>query len=84
MGRYGFVQKVVGDLCSLDSSPIAKLLDSCVRLKSGIDTRHIHARIIKTQFSSEIFILGNAVILRTDAMYLIVCRKGTFSVIMRF
>ncbi|KAK7410900.1 hypothetical protein VNO78_02105 [Psophocarpus tetragonolobus] len=56
MGRYGFIQKMVGDLYFLDSSPFAKLLDSCVRSKSGIDVCRIHARIIKTQFSSEVFI----------------------------
>ncbi|CAJ1957996.1 unnamed protein product [Sphenostylis stenocarpa] len=61
MGRYGFVQKVVGDLCFLDSSPFAKLLDSCVRSKSGIDARCIHGQIIKTQFSSEIFIQNKLV-----------------------
>ncbi|XP_061360559.1 pentatricopeptide repeat-containing protein At2g13600 [Gastrolobium bilobum] len=61
MGRHGFVQKVVGDLSFLDSSPFAKLLDSCVRYKSGLDARRIHARIIKTQFSSEIFIQNRLV-----------------------
>nr|KYP57933.1 Pentatricopeptide repeat-containing protein At2g13600 family [Cajanus cajan] len=61
MGRHGFVHKVVGDLCFLDSSPFAKLLDSCVRSKSGIDARRVHARIIKTQFSTEIFIQNRLV-----------------------
>ncbi|KAK7316941.1 hypothetical protein RJT34_00777 [Clitoria ternatea] len=56
MGRHGLVQKLVGDLSFLDSSPFAKLLDSCVRSKCGIDARRVHARIFKTQFSSEIFI----------------------------
>ncbi|XP_014492252.1 pentatricopeptide repeat-containing protein At2g13600 [Vigna radiata var. radiata] len=61
MGRHAFVQKVVGDLCFLDSSSFARLLDSCVRSKSGIDVRRIHGRIIKTQFSSEIFIQNRLV-----------------------
>ncbi|TKY73819.1 Pentatricopeptide repeat-containing protein [Spatholobus suberectus] len=61
MGRHAFVQKLVGDLCFLNSSPFAKLLDSCVRSKSGIDARRVHARIIKTQFSSEIFIQNRLV-----------------------
>ncbi|KAF7840122.1 pentatricopeptide repeat-containing protein [Senna tora] len=56
MGRHGFVKQLVGDLSFLDSSPFEKLLESCVRAKSGLDTRRIHARVIKTQFSSEIFI----------------------------
>ncbi|KAL2347223.1 hypothetical protein Fmac_001223 [Flemingia macrophylla] len=61
MGRLGFVQKVVGDLCFFDSSPFAKLLDSCVRSKSGINARRVHARIIKTQFLSEVFIQNRLV-----------------------
>ncbi|XP_028801093.1 pentatricopeptide repeat-containing protein At2g13600-like [Neltuma alba] len=56
MGRHGFVKQLVGDLSFLDSSPFAKLLESCIRSKSGLDTRRIHARVIKTQFSSEIFV----------------------------
>ncbi|XAR62736.1 hypothetical protein NMG60_11017597 [Bertholletia excelsa] len=32
------------------------LLDTCLRSKSVSNTRRVHARIIKTQFSSEIFI----------------------------
>ena len=55
--RHGLLKKlVVGDLSFLDSSPFAKLLDSCVKSKSARDTRRIHARIIKTQFCSEVFI----------------------------
>ncbi|XP_028111894.1 pentatricopeptide repeat-containing protein At2g13600 isoform X1 [Camellia sinensis] len=56
MARNGLFKQVVGDLSLLTSSPFAKLLDSCLRSKSARDTRRIHARIIKTQFSSEIFI----------------------------
>lgn len=57
MARHGLVQKlVVGDLCFHNSSPFAKLLDSCVKSRSVRDTRLIHARIIKSQFSSEVFI----------------------------
>jgi pentatricopeptide repeat protein len=57
VARHGLVQKlVVGDLSFHDSSPFAKLLDSCVKSRSVRDTRLIHARIIKSQFSSEVFI----------------------------
>lgn len=56
MAKHGFVRQVVGDLSFLDSSSFAKLLESCIRSKSGVDTRRIHARVIKSQFSSEIFI----------------------------
>ncbi|XP_041004648.1 pentatricopeptide repeat-containing protein At2g13600 [Juglans microcarpa x Juglans regia] len=57
MARHGLVKNlVVGDLSFFDSSPFAKLLDSCVKSRSADDVRRIHARIIKTQFSSEIFI----------------------------
>lgn len=61
MGKHGLVRKVVGDLSFLDSSPFAKLLDSCVRSKSVSDARRVHARIIKAQFSSEIFIQNRLV-----------------------
>ncbi|XP_015573767.2 pentatricopeptide repeat-containing protein At2g13600 [Ricinus communis] len=56
MSKHGFVKKIVGDLSFLDSSPFAKLLDSCLKSKSLRDTRRIHARIIKTQFAYEVFI----------------------------
>lgn len=56
MARQGLRKQFVGDLSFLDSSPFAKLLESCVRSKSASDTCRIHARITKTQFSSEVFI----------------------------
>uniref|UniRef100_A0A5B7C1U0 Pentatricopeptide repeat-containing protein n=1 Tax=Davidia involucrata TaxID=16924 RepID=A0A5B7C1U0_DAVIN len=56
MARHGLFRRVVGDLSLLDSSPFSKLLDACLRSKSARDTRRVHARIIKTQFSWEIFI----------------------------
>ncbi|KAJ8769132.1 hypothetical protein K2173_000907 [Erythroxylum novogranatense] len=56
MARHGFVKQVVGDLSFLNSSPFAKLLDSCVKSKSSRDVHRIHARIIKSQFASEVFI----------------------------
>ncbi|KAL5555437.1 hypothetical protein UlMin_037673 [Ulmus minor] len=56
MARHGLLKRLVGDLCYVDSSPFAKLLDSCVRSKSARNTRLVHARIIKSTFSSEIFI----------------------------
>ncbi|XP_016651668.1 PREDICTED: pentatricopeptide repeat-containing protein At2g13600 [Prunus mume] len=54
--RHGLFKQLVGDLSFLDSTPFAKLLDSCIRTKSARDAHRIHARVIKTQFSSEIFI----------------------------
>lgn len=56
MATQRLVKQIVGDLSFLDSSPFAKLLDSCLRSKSASDTRRVHARIIKSEFSSEIFI----------------------------
>ncbi|XP_059651514.1 pentatricopeptide repeat-containing protein At2g13600-like [Cornus florida] len=56
MKRHGLFTQVVGDLSLLNSSPLAKLLDTCLRSKSARDTRRVHARIIKSQFFSEIFI----------------------------
>ncbi|KAH0972558.1 hypothetical protein GBA52_024714 [Prunus armeniaca] len=54
--KHGLFKQLVGDLSFLDSTPFAKLLDSCIRTKSARDAHRIHARVIKTQFSSEIFI----------------------------
>ncbi|XP_058211231.1 pentatricopeptide repeat-containing protein At2g13600-like [Rhododendron vialii] len=56
MARHLLFRQVVGDLSLLNSSHFSKLLDSCLHSKSAPDTRRVHARIIKTQFSSEIFI----------------------------
>ncbi|XP_024168862.1 pentatricopeptide repeat-containing protein At2g13600 [Rosa chinensis] len=54
--RRGLLKQIVGDLAFVDSSPFGKLLDSCIRTKSARDARRVHARVIKTQFSSEVFI----------------------------
>ncbi|KAJ0097099.1 hypothetical protein Patl1_27978 [Pistacia atlantica] len=56
MARHKLVEQIVGDLSFTNSSPFSKLLDSCLRSKSLRDTRRIHARIIKSHFSSEIYI----------------------------
>ncbi|KAF4365608.1 hypothetical protein F8388_007441 [Cannabis sativa] len=56
MARRGFLKQLSGDLSFVDSTPFAKLLDSCASSKSARHTRRVHARIIKTQFSFEIFI----------------------------
>lgn len=56
MARPVLLKQIVGALSYPDSSPFAKLLDSCLRSKSVGDTRRVHARIIKSKFSSEIFI----------------------------
>ncbi|MED6110407.1 Pentatricopeptide repeat-containing protein [Stylosanthes scabra] len=59
--EMGLSRKLVGDLNFLDSTPFAKLLDLCVRWKSVVGVRHMHARITKSQFSSEIFILNRLI-----------------------
>lgn len=60
MARNGMLKNLnfVGDFSFPNSSPFAKLLDSCLRSKSAAarDTRRVHARILKTQFASEVFI----------------------------
>ncbi|EOA30005.1 hypothetical protein CARUB_v10013108mg [Capsella rubella] len=50
--------KLAADLSSLtDSSPFAKLLDSCIRTKlSATDVRCVHACILKSGFKNETFI----------------------------
>ncbi|CAD5318432.1 Pentatricopeptide repeat-containing protein [Arabidopsis thaliana] len=50
--------KLAADLSSFtDSSPFAKLLDSCIKSKlSAIYVRYVHASVIKSGFSNEIFI----------------------------
>ncbi|CAA0360662.1 unnamed protein product [Arabidopsis thaliana] len=57
MARQSFL-KLAADLSSFtDSSPFAKLLDLCIKSKlSAIDVRYVHASIIKSGFSNEIFI----------------------------
>ncbi|KAF2301390.1 hypothetical protein GH714_023574 [Hevea brasiliensis] len=56
MSRHGIVKQIVGDLSFVNSSPFAKLLDSCVKSHSARDTSRIHARIIKTHFAYEVYI----------------------------
>lgn len=58
MAKHGLLHnKFVGDLSLLNSSPLAKLLDSCLRSKSPAkETRRVHSRIIKSQFHNEVFI----------------------------
>ncbi|KAK9293075.1 hypothetical protein L1049_021059 [Liquidambar formosana] len=56
MARHGLLKRIVGDLSLPNSSAFAKLLDSFVQSKSARDTRRVHARIIKSRFSLEIFI----------------------------
>ncbi|KAJ0040984.1 hypothetical protein Pint_27372 [Pistacia integerrima] len=56
MARHKLVEQIVGDLSFTNSSSFSKLLDSCLRSKSLRDTGRIHARIIKSHFSSEIYI----------------------------
>ncbi|KAF8018992.1 hypothetical protein BT93_H3771 [Corymbia citriodora subsp. variegata] len=56
MARHARVKALAGDLSFATSSPLAKLLDGCGLSKSGRDTRRVHARIVKTRFSAEVFI----------------------------
>ncbi|XP_077249800.1 pentatricopeptide repeat (PPR) superfamily protein [Tasmannia lanceolata] len=56
MARYGLLKPLVSDLSLLDSTIFANLLHSSIESKSLQNVRWVHARIIKTQFSSEIFI----------------------------
>ncbi|XP_058097385.1 pentatricopeptide repeat-containing protein At2g13600 [Magnolia sinica] len=57
MASYGSVKRLItSDLSLPNSSIFAKLLQSCIESKSLHDGRRVHARLIKTRFSSEIFI----------------------------
>ncbi|KAL5982712.1 hypothetical protein ACLOJK_016788 [Asimina triloba] len=57
MARYGPVRHLMSsDLSLPNSSLFANLLQSCIESKSLRDGRRVHARLIKTQFSSETFI----------------------------
>ncbi|KAL1216940.1 Pentatricopeptide repeat-containing protein [Cardamine amara subsp. amara] len=54
--RQSFL-KLASGLSFTDSSPFAKLLDSCIRFKlSATNVRCVHASIIKSPFSNEVFI----------------------------
>ncbi|KAK3419278.1 hypothetical protein EUGRSUZ_J01306 [Eucalyptus grandis] len=56
MARHAQVKALAGYLSFATSSPFAKLPDGCGLSMSARDACHIHARIIKTQFSAEVFI----------------------------
>ncbi|KAK3419294.1 hypothetical protein EUGRSUZ_J01329 [Eucalyptus grandis] len=56
MVRHAQVKALAGYLSFATSSPFAKLLDGCGLSKSARDACRIHARIIRTQFSAEVFI----------------------------
>ncbi|KAI6691856.1 hypothetical protein NL676_019566 [Syzygium grande] len=56
MARHARVKALAGDLSFATSSPFAKLLDGCGQSRSARDARRVHARIIKTRFSAEVFI----------------------------
>ncbi|XWS68833.1 hypothetical protein CRYUN_Cryun04dG0126900 [Craigia yunnanensis] len=61
MAKRGLLNQIVGDLSVPDSSPFAKLLDSYIQSKSLLDIRRLHARIIKSHFASETFILNRLI-----------------------
>ncbi|KAL3728983.1 hypothetical protein ACJRO7_033558 [Eucalyptus globulus] len=56
MARHAQVKALAGYLSFATSSPFAKLLDGCGLSMSARDACRIHARIIRTQFSAEVFI----------------------------
>ncbi|KAL3728974.1 hypothetical protein ACJRO7_033549 [Eucalyptus globulus] len=56
MARHARVKALAGDLSFATSTLFAKLLDGCGLSKSARHTRRVHARIIKTPFSAEVFI----------------------------
>ncbi|KAL8108991.1 pentatricopeptide repeat-containing protein At2g13600 [Apium graveolens] len=49
-------RNLLGDLSLITSSPLADLLQQSLQSKSRRRTQQVHARIIKSQFRSEIFI----------------------------
>ncbi|OMP04756.1 hypothetical protein COLO4_09331 [Corchorus olitorius] len=61
MANRGLLKQIVGDFSLPDSSPFAKLLDSCIRSKSLHGVHRLHARIIKSPFASETFILNSLI-----------------------
>lgn len=56
MARQARLKNLVGGTPWTDSSPFAMLLDACGQAKSQRETRRVHAQIIKSPFSSELFI----------------------------
>ncbi|XVE52338.1 hypothetical protein DITRI_Ditri02bG0114900 [Diplodiscus trichospermus] len=61
MAKRGLLNRIVGDLSLPDSSSFAKLLDSYIQSKSFLDIRRLHARIIKSHFALETFILNRLI-----------------------
>ncbi|OMP01271.1 hypothetical protein COLO4_12017 [Corchorus olitorius] len=61
MANRGLLKQIVGDISLPDSSPLAKLLDSCIRSKSLHGVHRLHARIIKSPFASETFLLNRLI-----------------------
>ncbi|OMO58958.1 putative pentatricopeptide repeat-containing protein [Corchorus capsularis] len=61
MANRRLLKQIVGDISLPDSSPFAKLLDSCIHSKSLHGVHRLHARIIKSPFASETFILNRLI-----------------------
>ncbi|OMO73655.1 hypothetical protein COLO4_26943 [Corchorus olitorius] len=61
MANRGLLKRIVGDIWLADSSRFAKLLDSCIHSKSLHGVHRLHARIIKSPFASETFILNRLI-----------------------
>ncbi|XP_021713877.1 pentatricopeptide repeat-containing protein At2g13600-like [Chenopodium quinoa] len=61
MARNVLVKQEFETLSFSNSSPFAKLLDWCIRSNSVRHGRCVHARILKSQFVSEIFIQNRLV-----------------------
>ncbi|CAM8918737.1 unnamed protein product [Rhodiola kirilowii] len=61
MAKHELGKHLLGDIFLPNSSFFAKLLDACVISKSLLRVRSVHARIIMSRFSSEIFILNRLI-----------------------
>ncbi|KAL3584241.1 hypothetical protein D5086_015302 [Populus alba] len=80
MARNGLVKQIIGSaggggIFFTDSSPFAKLLDLCVKLRSSRDARSVHGRLIQTPFCEEVFIQNRLIDVYGKCGYLDYARK---------
>ncbi|KAG6768530.1 hypothetical protein POTOM_027452 [Populus tomentosa] len=80
MARHGLVKQIIGSaggggIFFTDSSPFAKLLDLCVKLRSSRDARSVHGRLIQTPFCEEVFIQNRLIDVYGKCGYLDYARK---------
>jgi hypothetical protein len=85
MARHGLVKQIIGSaggggIFFTDSSPFAKLLDLCVKLRSSRDARSVHGRLIQIGL---LMFMENVVIWIMHAKCLIECLREMFLVIIR-